>query len=300
MKILILGGDGMLGHQLFLNLKKNHVVFTTLRQDTAAYKHYQLFDHHNSYFKIDVCRESDIKRVIDDVQPQVIINAVGIVKQRDSAKEFIPSLEINALFPHRLARLCEEYKIRMIHFSTDCVFSGRQGKYTENDPSDAEDLYGKSKHLGELYDKHCVTIRSSIIGLELARKTGLIEWFLAQRGIIKGFRRAIYSGLTTQEMNRVIECILIQYPDLYGVWHVSSEFINKYELLMRLAKKLGRNDIEIQPDDKFICDRSLIGAAFKKATGYQAPSWDMMLDELAHQIKQRNELNISREIPCNY
>lgn len=288
MKILILGGDGMLGHQLMLSLQKRHQVKVTLRQDMKVYQQYNLFNTTNSYFGIDVCQHEGLLRVLSDFQPQAVINAVGVIKQRQIANEAIPNIEINALFPHRLAQLCKKIKTRMIHFSTDCIFSGQKGRYLENDHSDAKDFYGKSKYLGEVQDSHCLTLRSSVIGLELARKTSLIEWFFAQKGVIKGFRRAIYSGLTTQEMSRVIELVLMEHPNLSGVWHVSSDFINKYELLTKLSDIIGRKDIQINPDDSFVCDRSLIGDAFCKVTGYKSPSWEMMLKELADHFNQQS------------
>jgi len=288
MRILITGGDGMLGHQLLLSLQHRHDVRVTLRQAMNQYKSYNLFTTANSYSEIDVRDENKLLNVLADFKPEAVINAVGIVKQRKSAKEVIPSLEINALFPHRLSEMCQSINARMIHLSTDCVFSGSKGKYRENDPSDAIDLYGKTKYLGEVQSPHCVTLRSSIIGLELARNTGLIEWFLAQQEQIKGFKRAIYSGFTTQEMSRLIETILVKHPDLSGVWHVASEAINKYDLLQIFCTMLDRKKIPIEPDEVFICDRSLNGDAFKKATGYQAPHWNKMLRELADQVNQRN------------
>lgn len=299
MRVLILGGDGMLGHQLLLNLQKSHRVRVTLRLNMDSYQQYHSFDQHNSYFGIDVRIETDVVRILSDFQPEVVINAVGIVKQRKAAQEAIPSLEINALFPHRLAKLCKAVNVRMIHFSTDCVFSGFKGKYTEEDPSDAMDLYGKSKYLGEVQDSHCITLRTSIIGLELARKTGLIEWFLAQKGSIKGFKRAIYSGLSTQEMSRVIETVLVNYPNLSGVWHVASDAINKYELLKTFSTMLGRDDIHIEEDENFVCDRSLMCSAFNNVTGYKAPKWEDMLWELAVQVNQRNKYKNSQRMTCN-
>lgn len=288
MRILILGGDGMLGHRLFLTLRENHDVRVTLRQDLSAYKKFNLFNSTNSYVGINVCDTDSILNVLSDFQPDAVINAVGIVKQRKDAKEIIPSLEVNSIFPHRLAQLCKIAKCRLIHMSTDCVFTGNKGNYTEDDVSDAQDLYGKSKYLGELHEQHCVTLRSSIIGLELTRKTSLVEWFLAQRGNIKGFRRAIYSGLTTHEMSRLIECILVKHKTLFGLWHVSSESaINKFDLLSIMLTKLGRHDIQITPDENFVCDRSLIGDRFKKATGYQSPTWEAMLGELCDCIQSR-------------
>ena len=289
MKILILGGDGMLGHQLLLSLSVRHDVRVTLRQDSHAYTQYHLFNSSNSYFGVDIRRDENIQSVLSDFEPQAVINAVGIVKQRKFAKEAIPSIEINALFPHRLALLCEKVKARMVHISTDCIFSGEKGRYVETDFSDAKDLYGKSKHLGEVQDSHCITLRSSIIGLELSRKTSLIEWFLAQQGTIKGFKRAIYSGVTTQEMSRVIERVLLNHSHLSGVFHVSSDFITKYDLLIRLNDMLGGRDISIEPDNDFFCDRSLISDVFYDKTGYRSPSWEMMLRELVEQIKQRSK-----------
>lgn len=295
MKILILGGDGMLGHQLLQSLQKSHSVCVTLRQNSSAYQKYRLFNLENSYFGIDVRRDQDLISVIADFQPDAVINAVGIVKQRHLAKEAIPSIEINALFPHRLAQICKLANARMIHISTDCIFSGKKGNYVETDPHDALDLYGISKYMGEVHDQHCVTIRSSIIGLELANKAGLIEWFLAQQGTIKGFQRAIYSGLTTQEMSHVIENILLNHPTLSGVWHVSSDFISKYDLLVNLQSYLDKKDIKIEKDDSFYCDRSLNGSRFYQATQYKIPTWDEMLKNLANQIKKREN---KRELEC--
>ncbi|OGT37964.1 MAG: NAD(P)-dependent oxidoreductase [Gammaproteobacteria bacterium RIFCSPHIGHO2_12_FULL_37_14] len=287
MRILVLGGDGMVGHQLLLHLQKKHEVCVTLRQASSAYCRYPLFNTENSYFDVDIRHGDNLAKVLSSFKPDVVINAVGVIKQRQIANEAIPNIEINALFPHRLAEMCKAISARMIHFSTDCIFSGMKGNYTEADYSDAKDFYGKSKYLGEVKEKHCITLRSSVIGLELTRKASLIEWYLAQRGTIKGFRRAIYSGLTTQEMSRVVNLILTKYSDLSGVWHISADYINKHELLAILSKKLGREDIQIQPDDSFVCDRSLNGEAFRKATGYQSPSWEVMLNELSQQIQLR-------------
>src|SRR3990167_3695350 len=298
MKILILGGDGMLGHRLLIDLQKRHDVRVTLRGNKEIYQKYNLFDSTNSYFEIDVRSDEKLRSVLLDFKPQIVINAVGVIKQRKAANEAIPNIEINALFPHRLARICEIYKIRMIHFSTDCVFSGSKGNYTEKDLSDAKDYYGKCKYLGEVSGPHCLTLRSSVIGIELSRKASLIEWFLAQHGNIKGFRRAIYTGLTTQEMSRVTEMLLVDYPNLSGLWHVSSQAINKYELLCQFSTLLGRQDVTITPEDDFICDRSLLCEPFTKLTGYRAPSWEIMLSELANQVKQQNRL-FTRGIPCN-
>lgn len=293
MRILVVGGDGMLGHQLLKSLQHRHEVRVTLRQDRSVYEKYNLFNPSNSYAGIDIRRADDLMPILVDFQPQAVVNAVGIVKQRKDAKDVIPSLEINALFPHRLALMCEAIKARMIHISTDCVFSGKKGQYTEQDISDAEDVYGKSKYLGEVSTGNCLTLRTSIIGLELSRKTSLIEWFLAQQGTIKGFTRAIYSGLTTLEMSRLIENILVNFPELSGLWHVSSEAINKYDLLTMFAKKLDKS-IHIEAENEFVCDRSLLSDNFRKAIGYISPSWDEMLRELAEQVKSDTKDSLSQ------
>ncbi|MGE3919329.1 MAG: dTDP-4-dehydrorhamnose reductase family protein [Gammaproteobacteria bacterium] len=286
MRILILGGDGMLGHQLLKTLDQ-HTTYVTLRQELSCYQSFKIFTKENSFPSIDIRRFDDLIDVFNVFKPQAVINAIGIVKQRSDAKQSIPSLEINALFPHRLANLCSMINARMIHISTDCVFSGEKGQYTEDDPMDARDLYGQSKFLGEVHDNHCVTLRSSIIGLELSRKTSLIEWFLAQKGSISGYRRAIYTGITTAEMSRLIENILLNHSELSGLWHVASTPINKFDLLKMLAEKLPKNDVIIQPDDQFFCDRSLIGTRLQEAINYIPPTWHDMLTELANEITNR-------------
>jgi dTDP-4-dehydrorhamnose reductase len=169
--------------------------------------------------------------------------------------------------------------------STDCVFSGRKGNYHESDLADAEDLYGKSKFLGEVHEAHCVTLRTSIIGTELSRKKSLVEWFLAQKGPIKGFRRAIFSGFTTIEMARIIENLMVRHPAVSGLYHVSSAPISKYDLLMLIRNKLGMST-EIVPDDTLQIDRSLDSARFRRECGYNPPAWENMIEELANDIKR--------------
>ena len=287
MRILILGGDGMLGHRLFKHLRENHEVGVTLRRGPSDYERYGLFDEDNSYYGMEVLDRDKLSEVVADFRPEAVVNAVGIVKQRGTAKEAIPSLEVNSLLPHRLALLCRVAGARLVHVSTDCVFSGKKGNYTEEDVPDPEDLYGRTKLLGEVSEPGSVTLRTSIIGLELSRKTGLIEWFLTQEGEIQGFRRAIYTGLTTGELSRVIERVLDEHPDLSGVWQVASEPINKYDLLVRFSEILGCEDVRISPDDAVRIDRSLSGVAFERATGYSAPGWNEMLQELGAEVRER-------------
>lgn len=279
MRILILGGDGMLGHQLLKAWQTRHDVRCTLRQDLSAYAAFELFTAENSYAGIDVRSLARLTEVVADFRPEAVVNCVGIVKQRPIAKESIPSLEINALLPHRLAVLCKGIGARLVHLSTDCVFNGKKGNYQENDPSDAEDLYGKSKYLGEVQDENCLTLRTSIIGRELTRKKSLLEWFLAQTVPVKGFKNAIYNGFTTLEMSRIIETMLLKHPTASGVYQVSSEPINKYDLLLLFREKLG-HAIEILPDESFCCDRSLDSNRFRREFNYAPPTWESMVEEL--------------------
>jgi dTDP-4-dehydrorhamnose reductase len=281
MRILILGGAGMLGHELWKQLHQKYEVWVTLRRPLAAYKKFGLFQEDKTLIGIDAIQPDDLVDAIRAAKPSVIVNCIGIIKQLKKASNAITSLEINSVLPHRLARVAEIAGARLFHMSTDCVFNGRKGNYTEDDPSDAEDLYGRTKFLGELPYNNCVTIRSSIIGHELESRSGLIEWFLSQAGsTVKGFRRAIYTGFTTIEMARIIELIITRFPDLHGVWQISGEPINKFDLLT-LAKRHYHWQGEIIPDDQFYCDRSLNSERFRAETGYAPPSWEEMMSELS-------------------
>ena len=283
MRILILGGDGMLGHQLFKHLKPNHDVRVTLRQDLAVYKKFMLFDKKNTYSGIDVRSPIKLAGVITDLHPEVVVNAIGIVKQLPEASQSIPSIEINALFPHRLALLCKDISAHMIHLSTDCVFSGDKGNYNESDTSDPDDLYGRTKFLGEVTEKHCLTLRTSMIGQELSRKKNLLEWFLAQRNTVQGYKKVVFSGFTTLELSRVIENMILNFPGANGVYHVSSEPISKFDLLCLIKKGL-KLPVEIIPDESFICDRSLDSTKFRREFDYHPPSWEEMVRELCEDI----------------
>ncbi|MDX8413174.1 MAG: SDR family oxidoreductase [Mariprofundales bacterium] len=287
MKILILGGNGMLGHQFFNAWQTRHEVKVTLRGQSLG-DATRVYTNANSYSGIDVRVVGALEGVLEQFMPDAVVNAVGITKQIVDTSNVMETVEINALFPHRLADVCANYEVKLVHLSTDCIFSGKAGGYDEAAISDAEDLYGRSKFLGEVDQAHVVTLRKSTIGLELSGAHGLVEWFLQRRGTIKGFRKAIYSGLISSELARVIETVLLDHRDLSGVWNVASAPIDKFDLLTQLSQRLGRRDVNIEPDDGFVCDRSLNGAAFCKKTGYIAPSWDSMLDELAMQIEDRN------------
>jgi dTDP-4-dehydrorhamnose reductase len=289
MRILILGGDGMLGHQLLKHFSVRHDTRVTLRQTLDHYSRFGLFKSDNTYGEVDARSADSLREVLVDFRPQAVINAIGLIKQRPIAQEAIPNIEINALLPHKLAMLCKEVGARLVHMSTDCVFSGSRGHYRETDRPDSEDLYGLSKLLGEVRTSHCITLRTSVIGLELSRKTGLLEWFLAQKGTVHGYQRTIFSGFTTIELGRIIEKILLQFPEASGLYHVSSAPISKLDLLLLIKEKLSL-PLQVIPDDRVRCDRSLDSARFRAEFGYKPPSWDTMLEELTKDIMERSNV----------
>ena len=283
MRLLILGGSGMLGHQLWRSLHTRHDIWVTLRRPAADFAPYHLFDEAKSIQVDDITDDATLGQALAQAKPDAVINCVGLIKQRDEASDEALTVRVNAEFPHRLAKRCGETGARLIHFSTDCVFAGTRGNYTEDDPADATDLYGQSKHRGEVTGPQCVSLRTSVIGHELGTNLALLDWFISQRSqTINGFKKAIYSGFTTLEMARIIERILTRHPRLSGLWHVASEPISKFDLLQLCREKLGWEGI-IEPNDEFVCDRSLNGDRFNEATGYKPPGWQAMISELAQQ-----------------
>jgi dTDP-4-dehydrorhamnose reductase len=281
MRLLILGGAGMLGHKLYQTFQPRYETWVTFRGSARDYAHLGLFDPARSIDGVDGFNFDSLTGALARARPDVVVNCIGIIKQLPTATDPITSLTINALLPHRLAALCRAAGARLFHISTDCVFSGRKGGYTEADVSDAEDLYGRTKFLGEVSGPGSLTLRTSIIGRELRTTSGLVEWFLSQRGQhVRGYTRAIYTGFTTLELARVIAQLIEAWPSLTGLYQVSSEPISKYDLLCQLAEA-WRLPIEIEPDAAVAIDRSLDSTRFRQATGYTPPPWPDMLRELA-------------------
>ena len=289
MKILILGAYGMLGHKLFLTFSKRFDTFATCRSFHKKWSH--ILPKERLFADVHADNFDSVIRAVQLVAPDVVINCIGIVKQLDAAKDPIIAITINALFPHHLALICKNAGARLIHFSTDCVFNGVKGNYTEDDPSDANDLYGRTKFLGELSLPHCVTLRTSIIGHELNGRLGLIDWFLSQEGKVRGFTQAIYTGFPTVEMARIIAEYVIPNEDLSGLYQVSSSPISKYELLRLVADQYNKR-IEIEPYAEFSCDRSLDSSRFRATTSYRPPSWEELVT-LMHDdfMKIEEEIN---------
>lgn len=291
-KILILGGTGMLGHRLYLSLKEFYDVKITIRDNFNSIKHFGIFKKEEVRENVDALNFDSIIRAMASFQPDIVINCIGLIKQLPLSSDPIYSININSLLPHRISLVCASSGIRFIHISTDCVFSGLKGNYTEDDQSDATDLYGRSKYLGEVYYKpHSLTLRTSIIGLELKDKLGLIEWFLKQENSIKGFTRAIYSGFTTIELAKIISNLIIPNESITGLYHLSSDYISKYDLL-NIVKQVYHKSIEIIPDHSFFCDRSLNSDKFKLQSSYKPPNWTTMITEMkeseTHYLKMHN------------
>lgn len=282
MRILVLGAAGMLGHQLVRHLAADHDVSGTVRAlEHGAARELLRGSCDRLLEGVDATDLDSVAAALDDTRPDAVLNCIGVIKQLREAHDPATSIAVNALFPHQVAGLCAPIGARLIHFSTDCVFSGRDGNYVEDDLPDATDLYGRSKLLGEVAGRGCLTLRTSIIGRDLIKDVGLVEWFLGNRGgRVKGFRNAIYSGFPTVSLAGIVAWLLADHDGLEGVYHVSSPPIDKYDLLVRIRDAMGL-DIEIVADDEIEIDRSLNCDRFRAATGFEPPSWDELVAALA-------------------
>lgn len=279
-KILILGASGMLGSAIFRLLSQNDL-FETIGTVRSA-KVIQRFEpetRHRLRNHVDVENYDSVVSILESYRPDIVVNCVGIVKQISTANDPLSAIPINSLLPHRLARLSALIGARFIHISTDCVFDGAMGNYVESDIPNATDLYGRSKLLGEVDYPNSITLRTSIIGHELSGNHSLVSWFLGQKESVKGFRRAIFSGLPTVELARIIRDFVIPRSDLRGLYHVSAQPISKFDLLRVVAQTYGK-DIRIVPDDALAIDRSLNSDRFRRATGYEAPSWAELVSNM--------------------
>lgn len=280
MKVLVLGASGMIGSAMFRVLSQNNEwdVWATLRAD-ASKRFFEETLADKLLAGVDVEKHDALVRVFAHLRPDVVVNCIGLTKHHKTADDPILAIPVNTLLPHRLAELCAIGRSRLVHISTDCVFSGARGSYTEDDPADANDVYGKAKFLGEVNYLHAITLRTSTIGHELHSAYGLLEWFLSQQGSCKGFSRAIFSGLPNTEFARVVRDLVIPRPDLHGLYHVGADPIAKFELLKLIATVYGKQ-IDIVQDDEFMIDRSLNSERFKQATGYSAPSWPELIHSM--------------------
>ena len=285
MKILVFGAGGMLGHKLVQVLSSSNEVYGTFRGDAIDHPSLEAVPRDRFITRVDAQDEASVRRAIEMTRPDVVINAIGIIKQLPDSKNVITTLTINSIFPHRLAQLAEEFGFRLITISTDCVFAGNRGNYSEDDIPDAFDLYGKSKNLGEVTSQNCLTLRTSIIGHELGTAHSLVDWFLSNRGgKVKGYANAIYSGFPTVVFASIIDNLIREHPALSGLYHVSSDAVGKYDLL-RLINEAYNAEITIERDEEFRIDRSLDSTRFRNETGFKPEDWKIMIDTMAADAK---------------
>ncbi len=279
MKILVLGASGMLGNAMLrvMSAQEAWSVFGTVRGADPAL--HAAAPRAVLIPGVHADQPDSLLAAFAQARPNVVINCVGLVKQLSNAEDPLVAVPINTLLPHRLARMCEVAGARLVHVSTDCVFSGKEGNYTEFDLADAQDVYGRSKLLGEVDYPHAVTLRTSIIGHELRSAHGLIDWFLSQQVQVKGYTEAVFSGLPTCELARVVRDFVIPHASLRGVYHVAAEPISKHDLLQIVNREYGKN-LQIEPDDQVKINRSLDASRFREATGYVAPAWPDLIAQM--------------------
>jgi dTDP-4-dehydrorhamnose reductase len=281
-QILILGASGMLGHMLVRVLAPHHdVMGTTSSPYDSTSPLARILERDYWLDFVDVRNWESLDSAIGALAPAVVINCVGVIKQKMDASTTMDSILINSLVPHKLAQLCDSNNIRFIHFSTDCVFEGTRGLKYVSDTTNATDLYGTTKRLGEITYGQSLTLRTGFVGRQLSGSEGLFEWVRSQRGkAVNGFKNAIYSGLTTMALSGVVRQIIENHPTLAGLHQVASSPINKFDLITKLNNRLNLG-LTITADTNFMCDRSLDGTNFSSITGIHIPSWDDMLDEFA-------------------
>lgn len=279
-RVLILGASGTIGNtilRVFSESPEFNVYGTARCQQTGS--HFAPDIANKLIHNIDAQNFDTVMHVFAKHKPDFVINCVGLVKQIAYSNDPTLVMPVNAIFPHQLAKVCELNGSKLIHFSTDCVFSGIKGNYIETDPMDVSDLYGMSKFIGEVTYPHALTLRTSFIGHELTTNHELVEWFLSQEGTVKGFRKAIYSGLPTVVLARLVRDIVLKYPGLSGLYHVASEPINKFDLL-KLIANIYKKDIQIIPDDSVVIDRSLNSQRLKNLIGHTIPSWPELIKQM--------------------
>jgi dTDP-4-dehydrorhamnose reductase len=282
MRVLIFGAAGMLGHKLYQQFHHRYDTWATVRTSYTPYARFKLFNPERLCGGVEATDFPAVERMLRSVQPDVIINCIGTGKYANGREDTVTTIMVNALFPHQLSQVSRELGARLIQISTDNIFAGRNSMYTEDEPADAGDLYGRTKLLGEVDDPGTLTLRTAAIGREMNGGHGLVEWFLSNRpnGSVRGFRQSIYTGFTTVALADIIADVIDNHPQLSGIYHVSSEPISKYELLLRLRDAF-ETEIEVEPDDAVEINRSLDSTRFREATGFVPPTWKRMIEQMA-------------------
>jgi len=288
MRILILGGNGMIGHKMYHIISKIHNdTWVTLRKSLRSYSYSEIYNPEKVIDNVDLINFQIISNQLNKINPDIIINACGITIRRGIDILKSNSIILNSALPHFLNEWVTSNNKRLIHFSTDCVFTGAKGDYLDNDNKDALDLYGSTKSMGEVFDsKYAITLRGSMIGSELENKTELFEWFLKQNNkTIKGFNKVIYSGITTTKMAEIVLILINQYPNLNGIYNISSKPISKFELL-KLWNDYFDINANIEIDNSYTSNKNLISNNFYKTISMKQPDWI----ELSSQLKIDNLL----------
>lgn len=279
MRILVLGSQGLIGRTIFrvLSDAPSLKVFGVVRCErvhVASQKY-----SGNIICGVDVLDESKLINAFSYVKPEVVINCVGLTKHKDNGFQPFQTIKINSLYPHFLSQISKIFDARLIHLSTDCVFSGKRGFYSEADVPDADDLYGRSKVLGEVSYGDSLTIRTSTIGHELDSSSGLLNWFLSQNDRCSGYSRAIFSGLPTVVLAEVLRDYVLNNKSIKGLYHIAAEPINKYDLLKLIAKQYNKK-IKIEIDDNFEINRSLNSQKFNDITDFHCPDWPNLIEQM--------------------
>jgi dTDP-4-dehydrorhamnose reductase len=293
LRVLVMGGSGMLGHRMLETLSGRYPTYATFRggrrpsRETGDF--FSGFDAERLIPGVDARRFDTVEACLDRVRPDVVVNCIGLVKQLPEGSDPVVAVELNSLFPRRLAGACVSRGLRLVHVSTDCVFSGARGNYAESDPPDARDLYGLSKLLGEPSGPGCVTLRTSIIGRELSRTTGLLEWVLSRRGdAVNGYSNAFWSGLTTEALSKVVSELIAGHSLAGGLYHVSSEPVSKFGLIVKINEALGLG-MEVTPVQEPREDRTLDSRRFRTESGIQVPGLDGMIEALRGDLESYDE-----------
>lgn len=286
MRVLILGADGMIGHKMAQTFAKYPIDLGLNSRYNSKFIR-KIFPK-ASIFEYDLNKKK-IEQLLNYYNPEFIINAVGITIRRGACGDQKTNY-INAILPREIDTWCMSNNKKQIHFSTDCVFSGKKGNYSDFDLTDADDSYGKTKGLGEINSDNTLTIRSSMIGRELFNNTELLEWVVKHKNQkINGFDNAVYSGVTTLWMSKTVYKIIKNLPKLSGIWNVSSRPISKYELIKKINDQFMLN-IDIVRDSSFYSNKSLNSNRFFSETNFEIPNWDDMLSELYRDSIENNNL----------
>ena len=281
LKVLILGATGMLGHKLYQVLRPSADVVGTIRSGYKIISRYNFLEPTILIPRFDALQPDAPRQVIESIQPDVVVNCIGVINKLVEKTSMETVRRLNTELPHALYRICKPRGVRLIHISTDCVFTGKKGRYTEDDIPDAEDIYGSTKALGELKEEGALTLRTSIIGRELHSSNGLLEWFISQKdGEAEGWTNAVFSGFPTLHLSKIIVDVINRHPELSGLYNVASEPISKFHLLSLINQAFGLN-IVIKEAPEPREDKSLDASKFNKATGFNPLPWPQMIKEMA-------------------